>query len=95
MQQVSVQSTVVSKGQLAPGVLLQPTVSSNSQADCFISEGSTLVSAAVQVSGARRTQAGTAGGAPGPDAYTGSTFPLQARTRHIPTPLESLGGMSA
>ncbi|XP_067388807.1 LOW QUALITY PROTEIN: transcription intermediary factor 1-beta [Emydura macquarii macquarii] len=48
MQQVSVQSTVVSKGQLAPGVLLQPTVSSNSQADCFISEGSTLVSAAVQ-----------------------------------------------
>uniref|UniRef100_A0A8C8RTG6 Tripartite motif containing 28 n=1 Tax=Pelusios castaneus TaxID=367368 RepID=A0A8C8RTG6_9SAUR len=48
VQQVSVQSTIISKGQLAPGVLLQPTVSSNSQADCFISEGSVPASSAVQ-----------------------------------------------
>ncbi|XP_053865762.1 transcription intermediary factor 1-beta [Malaclemys terrapin pileata] len=48
VQQVSMQSTIVSKGQLAPGALLQPIVSSNSQADCFISEGSALASSAVQ-----------------------------------------------
>lgn len=48
VQQVSVQSTIISKGQLAPGALLQPIVSPNSQADCFISEGSTPASSAVQ-----------------------------------------------
>ncbi|XP_038237040.1 transcription intermediary factor 1-beta isoform X3 [Dermochelys coriacea] len=48
VQQVSVQSTIVSKGQLAPGALLQPIVSPNSQADCFISEGSAPASSAVQ-----------------------------------------------
>ncbi|XP_005311916.2 transcription intermediary factor 1-beta isoform X2 [Chrysemys picta bellii] len=48
VQQVSMQSTIVSKGQLAPGALLQPIVSSNSQTDCFISEGSALASSAVQ-----------------------------------------------
>ncbi|XP_048688505.1 transcription intermediary factor 1-beta isoform X2 [Caretta caretta] len=48
VQQVSVQSTVVSKGQLAPGALLQPMVSPNSQADCFISEGSAPASSTVQ-----------------------------------------------
>ncbi|XP_043390373.1 transcription intermediary factor 1-beta isoform X3 [Chelonia mydas] len=48
VQQVSVQSTVISKGQLAPGALLQPMVSPNSQADCFISEGSAPASSTVQ-----------------------------------------------
>ncbi|KAM9113435.1 transcription intermediary factor 1-beta isoform 3-T3 [Pangshura tecta] len=48
VQQVSVQSTIISKGQLAPGALLQPIVSPNSQTDCFISEGSTPASSAVQ-----------------------------------------------
>ncbi|XP_074873875.1 transcription intermediary factor 1-beta isoform X2 [Carettochelys insculpta] len=45
VQQASVQSTIVSKGHLAPGALLQPT---NSQADCFISDGSIPASSVVQ-----------------------------------------------
>ncbi|XP_032648869.1 transcription intermediary factor 1-beta isoform X4 [Chelonoidis abingdonii] len=48
VQQVSVQSTIISQGQLAPGALLQPIISPNSQADCFISEGSIPASSAVQ-----------------------------------------------
>ncbi|XP_050783551.1 transcription intermediary factor 1-beta isoform X2 [Gopherus flavomarginatus] len=48
VQQVSMQSTIISKGQLAPEALLQPIISPNSQADCFISEGSIPASSAVQ-----------------------------------------------
>ncbi|XP_075771644.1 transcription intermediary factor 1-beta isoform X1 [Pelodiscus sinensis] len=44
VQQVAMQSTIVSKGQMAPGALLQPT---NSQ-DCFIGDGNLLQSSTVQ-----------------------------------------------
>uniref|UniRef100_A0A452IHQ8 Uncharacterized protein n=1 Tax=Gopherus agassizii TaxID=38772 RepID=A0A452IHQ8_9SAUR len=76
VQQVSIQSTIISKGQLAPEALLQPIVSPNSQADCFISEGSIPASSAVQVSRARRSQTGTPRFLEGPAACCLSPFLL-------------------